>query len=118
MAPRNKLLFHEINPLFQKCFIAMVCCPYQLFPEIINAIFRHYKLSRSQCESLWDYIGDTDLLSHYVSIRFTNDGIEDRGSFYFFYGDYPFATVNFYAIFEIINSIFSILFQKYDGFYS
>lgn len=105
MAPRNKLLFHEINPLFQKCFIAMVCCPYQLFPEIINAIFRHYKLSRSQCESLWDYIGDTDLLSHYVSIRFTNDGIEDRGSFYFFYGDYPFATVNFYAIFEIIKGL-------------
>ncbi|MCI6796521.1 MAG: SNF2 family helicase [Succinatimonas sp.] len=101
----NSTPFEKLNSVYKKCILGLICCHYRLYPEVINATFRYYGLSRPECTCLWSYIRSNNWLTEDLYLTFTEKGVSGD-HFYNFIRSFT-QTANFQPI-KMLNALESL----------
>lgn len=73
----NSTPFERLKPEYKKCILGLICCHYYLFSEVINATFKYYGLSSSECKSLWAYMRTNHWITNDIYVPFTDADSDD-----------------------------------------
>ena len=101
----NSTPFEKLNSVYKKCILGLICCHYRLYPEVINATFRYYGLSRPECTCLWSYIRSNNWLTEDLYLTFTEKGVSND-HFYNFIRSFT-KTAKFQPI-KMLNALESL----------
>lgn len=75
--------FDNLKDKYKDPIIACAICPHNLYPEVINAIFRYYKLNTEECNNLWTYLNSHGFVDKSINMYFNAKGVKSYVPYFF-----------------------------------